>query len=111
MIELRKNEFIDLLEMNELIYIDKDKFIHTDIPTLGKITYYPKANKLQICKTNSWRNDGFDFIKNILNKKEISKDEFAIEFAEWICKHHETDAIVFGILDIKELLKTFKSKK
>ena len=38
-------------------------------------------------------------------------DEFAIEFAEWICKHHETDAIVFGILDTKELLKTFKEQK
>lgn len=38
-------------------------------------------------------------------------DEFAIKFAEWICKHYETDAIVFGILDTKELLEIFKKEK
>ena len=44
-------------------------------------------------------------------KCEKIADDYAIEFTEWICKHHETDAIVFGILDTKELLKKFKSKK
>lgn len=44
-------------------------------------------------------------------KCEQIAEQFAIEFADWVCKHHETDAIVFGILDTKELLKTFKKQK
>lgn len=38
-------------------------------------------------------------------------DDYAIEFTEWICKHHVTDAIAFGVLDTKELLKKFKKQK
>lgn len=67
MTELRKNEFIEILLNSELLYEDKLKFIHCEIPTLGKITYYPKANKIQISKTNSWKENGLEFVKNILN--------------------------------------------
>lgn len=48
--------------------------------------------------------------KNAIECVKIA-DEFAIEFAEWICKNYETDAIFSGILDTKELLKTFKKEK
>ena len=64
--DLRRNEFIDMLEMAELLYEAKDKFIKCDIPTLGGVTYYPKADKLQINLTNKWEEEGFQFVKNIL---------------------------------------------
>lgn len=66
MTELRKNEFKDMLEMNELLFIDNGSFIQADIPNLGEITYYPKANRLQINKVNRWENDGFYYVKNHL---------------------------------------------
>jgi hypothetical protein len=45
--------------------------------------------------------------------KELEEiaDDYAIDFVEWICKNYETDAIVFGILDTKELLEIFKKEK
>jgi len=64
--DLRRNEFVDMLEMAELLYEANEKFIKCDIPTLGSVTYYPKANKLQINKSNSWEENGFEFVKNIL---------------------------------------------
>lgn len=64
--ELRRNEFKDLLEMNELLFEETSSFIKADIPKIGEITYYPKANKLQICKGNIWKEDGFYFVKNHL---------------------------------------------
>ena len=67
MTELRKNEFIEILLEADLEYDDRLKFIHCEIPTLGKITYYPKANKIQISKTNTWEENGLQFVKNILN--------------------------------------------
>lgn len=67
MTELRKNEFIEMLLKADLLYDDRLKFIHCEIPTLGKITYYPKANKVQISRTNTWKENGLEFIKDILN--------------------------------------------
>lgn len=66
--ELRENEFKDLLEMNSLLFWSYPTFIKADIPNLGEITYYPKANRIQINKGNKWHDDGFYFIKNHLNK-------------------------------------------
>ena len=64
--QLRRNEFIDLMESNELLYEESDYYIKADIPKLGNITYYPKKNKLQINKGNVWKDDGFCFIKKHL---------------------------------------------
>ena len=66
--ELRANEFKSLLEMNELLFWEYPTFIKADIPRLGEITYYPKANRVQISKGNTWQDDGFYFIKNHLSK-------------------------------------------
>lgn len=65
--DLRKNEFIDMLQIAEILYEESDKFIKCDIPTLGAVTYFPKANKLQIDKVNKWEENGFEFVKRILN--------------------------------------------
>ena len=54
--------------------------------------------------------DGASF-EEVHNSLEKIADDYAIEFAEWICKHYETDAIFCGILDTKELLKIFKKEK
>lgn len=64
--QLRKNEFKDLLEMNELLFEEKDYSIVADLPKLGIVTYYPKSNKIQVHKTNVWKDDGFYFVKNHL---------------------------------------------
>ena len=68
--ELRKNEFIDMLEMAEILYEANDKFIKCDIPSLGAVTYYPKADKLQIDKNNHWEEGGFTFVKQFLSYTE-----------------------------------------
>lgn len=64
--ELRRNEFIDMLEMAEILYEESDKFIKCDIPSLGAVTYFPKADKLQIDKANKWVEVGFLYVKTIL---------------------------------------------
>jgi len=66
MTEIRRNEFKDMLEMNEILFVEYKSFIKADIPKLGEVTYYPRANKLQICKSNKWEQDGFYYIKNHL---------------------------------------------
>jgi hypothetical protein len=66
--QLRKNEFKDLLEMNELLYEEFAYHIRADIPEIGEVTYYPKKNRLNIHKSNKWQDNGFYFIKNHLNK-------------------------------------------
>lgn len=65
--DLRRNEIIDMLEMAEILFEEKQSIIKCDIPTLGKITYYPKADKVQINKNNTWREYGFEFIKHVLS--------------------------------------------
>ncbi len=77
--ELRRNEFIDMLEMAELLFEEKDNYISCDIPTLGKVTYYPKADKLQINRTNKWEEGGFEFVKNVLAEKTIQIDQAYID--------------------------------
>jgi hypothetical protein len=64
--DLRKNEFKDLLEMNELIFEEKDYSIIADLPKLGSVTYYPKSNKIQVHKTNIWIENGYIYVKNLL---------------------------------------------
>lgn len=65
--DLRRNEIIDMLEMAEILFEEKQNIIKCDIPTLGRITYYPKADKVQINRNNTWREYGFEFIKHILS--------------------------------------------
>lgn len=71
--ELRKNEFIDMLEMSEILYEVNDKFIKCDIPTFGAVTYYPKADKLQIDRMNKWEENGYLFIKMILSTTKFKE--------------------------------------
>ena len=66
--ELRKNEFIDLMNLNELLYQVKPNNIIADIPTLGQITYYYKTDKIQVHKDNTWLSEGFYVIKDILKE-------------------------------------------
>jgi hypothetical protein len=87
MTTLRKNEFMDMLEMNNLLFEDKDKFIHCDIPTLGKVTYYPKSDKLQICQKNKWVELGFLYVKTILSS--TTKVENTIQQATSLVKVRE----------------------
>ncbi len=63
---LRRNEFKDLLEMNELLFEEKEYSIVSDLPKIGTITYFPKSNKLQVHKTNDWIENGFIYVKNLL---------------------------------------------
>lgn len=69
--DLRRNEFIDMLNMAEVLHQEHDKFIKFELPFLGNCTFYPKANKVQIDKNNKWEENGFDYVKNILNKNVI----------------------------------------
>jgi hypothetical protein len=71
--ELRRNEFIDMLEMAEILYEVTDKFIKCDIPTLGAVTYFSKANKVQIDKGNEWVEQGYEYIKSVLYPSEMAK--------------------------------------
>lgn len=64
--KLRRNEFKDLLEINELMFEEKQYSIVSDIPKIGTITYYPKSNKLNIHKSNKWIENGFIYIKTTL---------------------------------------------
>lgn len=85
MTNLRKKEFIEILDNFGLSYNDKQKFIQCELPNLGKVTYYPKANKLQINKTNKWEQDGLYFVKDALFKSE----KYELNVEEEICKTHE----------------------
>ncbi|MNX69561.1 hypothetical protein D3C86_1007830 [compost metagenome] len=62
--DIRRNEFKDLLEMNELMFVEETDYIRADIPKLGEVTYYPKKNRLNIHKGNRWESDGYYFVKN-----------------------------------------------
>ena len=108
MTEIRKNEFIDLLEMNEIIYIENLHFIQTDIPKLGNITYYPKSDKLQICKGNKWELGGLNFTKNHLKKvtENLYSEEDMMRFADW-CRNGLTN-VEYSVDRIKEHLEHWK---
>lgn len=90
--DLRKNEFKDLLEMNELLFQEQDHFIRTDISGLGEIIYYPKKNRIQISKGNKWVDDGYLFIKNHLSEKP-SKEVIR----KLILKHFDNLDISYGV--------------
>lgn len=81
--EVRRNEFKDLLEMNELMFIESTDFIKVDIPELGACTYYPKKNRFNIHRGNKWESDGFYFVKShlIKIKNPINKCESTEEFS------------------------------
>jgi len=64
--ELRRNEYVDMLEMKELIFEEKDHSIIADLPNIGTASYFPKSNKLQIHKGNKWIENGFYYVKNKL---------------------------------------------
>jgi hypothetical protein len=85
--QLRKNEFIDMLEMAEILYEEKENFIKCDIPGLGSITYYPKADRVQINRNNTWEQGGFQYIKNILYR--ITKSEHPIQCTDTLVKIKE----------------------
>lgn len=92
--DLRRNEFIDMLEMAELLYEATDKFIKCYIPTLGKVTYYPKSDKINVHVGNKWFEDGFYRVKNILSnttKTEniIQTDQAYIDKVTSIIKKEE----------------------
>ncbi|MFO0089974.1 MAG: hypothetical protein ACK518_04160 [bacterium] len=64
--DLRKKEFIEMLQASQIEFEEKNNFIKCNIPSLGSITYYPKADKVQIDRNNHWEQGGFEFVKNIL---------------------------------------------
>ena len=68
MTEIRKNEFMDMLEMNDLLFVEHEHFIQSNIPKIGNVNYYPKADKLQIHKTISL-NKNFVICPNISPKE------------------------------------------
>ena len=65
--DIRRNEFLDLMNINGLIYQEKEHCIVSDIPKIGTITYYQKSNKIHVHKGNNWIDNGFIYIKNILS--------------------------------------------
>ena len=118
--DLRRNEFIDMLEMAELLFEEKDNFISCDIPTLGKVTYYPKADKLQINRTNKWEEGGFEFVKNVLDEK--IKEDSRIYFDKFKpkIKQEKSDAelrndfaglAMQGLLSNPEWMKIYDGEK
>jgi len=68
--EVRRNEFKELLFVNELMFVEHTDFIKADIPELGEVTYYPKKNRLNIHKGNKWESGGYYFVKNHLGKSK-----------------------------------------
>lgn len=65
---IRRNEFKDLLEVNELIFEEHEFRIVAQLPEIGAVTYFPKADKLQIHSDNDWKKDGYYFVKNHIKK-------------------------------------------
>ncbi|KZE77511.1 hypothetical protein AV926_14150 [Myroides marinus] len=70
--QIRYNETKDLLDQNEVMYIEKEyNSIAIQMPKLGECTYWSKKDKLHIHKQNKWINNGFYFIKNHLNTSHL----------------------------------------
>lgn len=88
--ELRRNEFIDMLEMSDLLFIEKPHLIHAEIPKIGKITYYPKSDKLQISTDNRWETFGFNFVKTHLKKiaENLYTEEDMIKASRYGYEYH-----------------------
>lgn len=109
MTELRRNEFKDLLEMNEIIFIEHPHFIQSNISKIGNINYYPKSDKLQIHKTNKWELDGFNFIKTHL--KKINENLFTEKEVIDLLEHVRQNYYDTGTLWHQEPYKDFTSKE
>lgn len=73
--QLRKNEFIDMLEISESLFTDAGNYVHCNVPTIGKATYYPKSDKLNIHLENKWLENGFERIKTALKLKSLDFSE------------------------------------
>lgn len=108
MTEIRKNEFKDLLEVNEIIYIEHPYFIQSNLPKIGNINYYPKSDKLQIQKKNQYKEGGLLFTKNHLKKvtENLYTESDMIGFADW-CRNGLTN-VEYSIDRIKEHLEDWK---
>jgi hypothetical protein len=93
MTEIRKNEFMDMLEMNDLLFVEHEHFIHSNIPEIGKITYYPKSDKLQIHKTNKWELGGFNFIKTHLKKitENLYTEDQLIKYSNYVLENSKLE--------------------
>jgi hypothetical protein len=96
MTEIRKNEFIDILQMNELLFVEHEHFIVSTIPGIGNVNYYPKSDKLQIHKTNKWELNGFNFIKIHLKKitENLYTEDQLIEYSDYVWKHCNNNRFV-----------------
>jgi hypothetical protein len=93
MTKLRRNEFIDLLEMNELLFIEMPTYVKASIPKIGDIQYYSKSDKIQICKINKWEVDGFNFIKTHLKKitENLYTEKELIEYSNHVLTSKNTN--------------------
>jgi hypothetical protein len=110
MTELRRNEFKDLLDMNEIIFIEHPHFIQSDITKIGNITYYPKSDKLQICKGNKWELEGYNFIKNHLKTvtENLYTEKDMMGFADY-CRNGMLNT-EYSIFRLKEHLEYWKTE-
>jgi len=116
--ELRRNEFVDMLEMNDLLFIEKPHLIHSEIPKIGKITYYPKSDKLQISSTNSWETFGFNYIKTHLKKiaENLYTSEDMINASRYGYEYHRSTCFPAKTFEenclnnTKQWLTTYKNK-
>ena len=117
MTEIRKNEFIDMLLMNDLLFVEHEHFVQSNIPKLGNISYFPRSDKLQIQKINKWELGGFHFVKFHLKKitENLFTEKEVIELLEHVrknyydtgkCWHQEPNTD----LTSKEILVIFKNK-
>ena len=115
-----RNEFIDLMEMNELVYKEHEFYIFADIPFLGTVTFYPKKNSLNIHKGNKWeKGNGLIFIKNHLQQKDIVKDLEKLRRFEMIVEtnHRGSESVEsyenengqwIRYVDLKDIIKKHK---
>lgn len=64
--ELRRNEFIYMLKIAEILYEENEDFLTFILQDRGSCNYYPLYDKLVICKNNSIKEHGFMYVKNFL---------------------------------------------
>lgn len=69
LIELRYNEVKDLLDINDILYVESNHWsIQMDLPKIGPCTYWKKKDLLHDHKNNKWISQGHSKIKSLLNK-------------------------------------------
>lgn len=94
--EVRRNEFKDLLQMNELMFVENTDFIKVDIPELGACTYYPKKNRLNIHRENKWESDGFYFVRSHIDKLKNNQPKTSQDYGRQVA----FDNIEQGLLEL-----------